>query len=81
MRKDYFSLIKEKELNDTLSEVDTLPYSSKQRILTDLLKKYPSLIINQALNLYKINYIDSNRVEIFKLKNTIVYYCELLIQK
>lgn len=76
MRSDYYELIKTHQISDILSEITILPYSSKQRILETLLKKYPVQYINMALNRYLKEYIKIDRVDIFRLKNLLIYFCE-----
>jgi hypothetical protein len=76
MRTEYYNLIKEKSISDILSEIDFLSYSYKKETLEFLLQKYTSDIINQALNKYKINYIDINRVDVRKLRGYLVWLCE-----
>jgi hypothetical protein len=75
VRNEYFILIKDNKLADVLSLIPDLPYSSKTRVLEELLKSYPAEQVNKALYAYKAHYIDSNRVQIFKLKNTLKYFC------
>ena len=76
MRKDYYNLIKEYGLSDILSEIQNISYTKKQIILSSLLETYSPQTLNMALNDYKIKYIDLNRVDVFRLKNTLKYFCK-----
>lgn len=81
MKEAYYQTLQKNKLADILFEVKIIPYSSKNRILKELLNDYSPEQINMALNEYKINYIDLNRVEIFKLKNILKYYCKNFEEK
>ena len=79
MKSEYYKIIQVNELADILSEITIISYSFKQKILESLLELYSVQTINLALYEYKKNYIDLNRVNVIKLKNTLIYFCKILI--
>jgi hypothetical protein len=76
MRKEYYEFIQIKGIADVFLFIIDIPYSTKLRILKELSSRYPVEILNNALYKYKKSYIDSGRVEIFKLTNLLIYFCE-----
>ncbi len=75
MRSDYYKFIQQHSISDILSEIDILSYSKKQDILEYLVSFFTSETINMALNQYKINYIDAKRIDVKRLHNILLYFC------
>lgn len=76
MREQYYNFIKENKISDILSEIPDISYTVKMNILKEFLKLFSAETINRALNRYKIDYIDNNRVILFRLKNLLHFYCK-----
>ncbi len=75
MKTGYYRLIQDRGINDVLYLIPEIPYSKKINILKELIKNFPVDVINRSLDTYKTEYIDLNRVLIYKLKNVLIYYC------
>jgi hypothetical protein len=71
MRVLYFQFIKKNNISDILSLIPELSYSYKKKILSSLLSHYTNEQINRALNIYEINYIKKNRVDLNIIYNTL----------
>lgn len=78
MRQEYNDFLTLYGINDTLSEIEGLSYSYKQKLLQKLLNQYSPEIICKALNFYYIQYIKLERVRIPLLYNTLKGICERL---
>jgi len=78
MKERYYNLINKYNIHDIAILIAELSYSRLYNILLDLLYKfnYDISLINKSLELYKTNYIDLNRVEIYKIRNILIYYCK-----
>jgi len=76
-RKVYNDFIKRHSIHNTLGDIPELSYTKKFSILSDLQVIYPVDVINRALNDYRVNYIDLKRVDLSRVKNTLVYYCNI----
>lgn len=77
MRNEYYEFIRERGISDILSLISDLSFSSKTKILKNILEKYNANSLNYALNNYKINYIDLKRVDLRRISTTLVYFCKL----
>ena len=71
MRDNYYTFIKQNKLSDILSSIPELSYSYKQKVLSSLLSQYTNEQINAALNIYELNYIRKNRVNLNIIQNTL----------
>lgn len=81
MREDYYKLIREKSIQDTLSWVEQMSYSKKLEIINDLLTKYPVEAVNSALYNYEVKYIRIHRVIPYLIKNILIGLCKDYIKK
>lgn len=76
MRQQYYEFLLLYGINDTLSYIDELSYSDKMKILQKLLNEFEPPLICKSLNLYYINYIACNRVQINLIYNTLKGICQ-----
>lgn len=77
MKEEYYKLLKEKKLSNVLDLISgDIKYSYKYKLLQDLIYKFKDInIINKSLDTYKLDHIDLNRVQIYRLKSWLIYYC------
>ena len=75
VREQYYKIIKDNNIPNVLVELVELPYSRKLKILNELLIKFELSVVKLALNLYKLNYIDVKRVNLFVVRNTLISIC------
>lgn len=76
MREKYYKLIKDNNINDTLSLITEIPFSTKTRILNRLIKKHSILEINMALNDFKKMY-EINKPNLNFLEKTLEGLCRV----
>lgn len=81
MRDKYISFIQQHHINDILHYIEDMSYSKKYKMLDNLCKKYSVHIINRALQIYKENYIDIQRVNLYIIENQINYICKQIQDK
>lgn len=81
MREEYLKLIREKQIQDSLSWIEDMPYSRKIAILEDLLKVYEIKIINRSLAQYEDRYIKAHRVVPVLVRNILVSLCKANVAK
>lgn len=81
MREKYYNFIGKNNILDILTEIDELSFSAKLSLIESLYTKFGTDKTNYALYEYKKNYMDSNRVELKKLKNVLNYFCKLYEKK
>lgn len=76
MRSEYYQFLKKYNIADILSEIEDISYTFKLNILKELIQSFSPEKINMALNNYKIDYINIERIDLFKLKNVLIFYCK-----
>lgn len=75
MRKQYYDYLRINGIRDFLSLIDEIPYSKKTNILIKLREKYDVFCINNALNLYELNYFRLHRVNINIIDKVLMGLC------
>lgn len=77
MKEVYYKIIQQKNIPDVFKSIIEISYSKKVSIIGSLLDKYNEKIVEKALYDYQKEYIDLGRININKMKNQIIYFCEL----
>ena len=67
MKKAYYSYLNQHSISDILYNISEMSYSEKIKIIKKLLHLYTPSIINLALEDYKTNYIQNNRVNLITI--------------
>ena len=81
MREQYYSFIKENEIQDTLSWVEDMSYTKKLQIIQELLKVYSKSVVNISLAQYEDRYIKAHRVVSYMTRNILVNLCKMIQSK
>lgn len=77
MKEMYYDIIMENRLPDVFSRIPDFPYSRKYELIALLLEKHKRDIVESALYDYSSCYINKNKVNLFKIKNELLYFCKL----
>ncbi len=75
MREEYYYLLQMNGISDIFCNLTDISYSKKIKILNGLLKQYDIKIINIALEIYKKEYINKDRIYYPTLENTLKNIC------
>jgi hypothetical protein len=70
-KEKYYELIKNSNISNILDELE-VSYTTKARIITDLLKTYTSEQINFALDIYQNRYIAIKRYTLSHIDRTLI---------
>ena len=78
MKHIYEEMIRKQNIPDILSAVQETSYNEKLDIIIRLLDHYDSDIICRALQIYKEEYLDLNKIDNIPLKIRLSHQCKIL---
>jgi hypothetical protein len=70
-KEKYYSLIQNNHISNVLDELE-VSYTTKARVLTDLMKYYQISQINFALDIYQNRYIAAKRYNLSYIDKTLI---------
>jgi hypothetical protein len=80
MRNNYYNLIQKYHLPDIFLSIEDLSYTKKCELLNILINKYDITIVRAGLYTYQKQYIESDQIDIRKVRGHLIYCCRICIE-